>query len=82
MIRGESWKYIWNTTDVDELYNLEDDPGELDNLIRRPELLPVVTDLRQKLYERLTYLGDPLVNNEWLKNQLLLNLKQETAARA
>lgn len=80
MIRGERWKYIWNTTDIDELYDLENDPGELYNLIRTPELLPIIVELRQRLYERLTYLNDPLVNNGWLKNQLLLNLKQETAA--
>ena len=78
MIRTAEWKYIWNTTDIDELYDMQNDPGELNNLIRNKELLPVVTELRKKLYDYLKTMNDPLVNNEWIQNQLLNNGKIET----
>lgn len=78
MIRTAEWKYIWNTTDIDELYDMQNDPGELNNLIRNKELLPVVTELRKKLYDYLKTMNDPLVNNEWMQNQLLNNGKIET----
>jgi len=32
-VRTERWKYVCNVGDVDELYDLETDPNELDNLI-------------------------------------------------
>ncbi|MFW6060585.1 MAG: sulfatase-like hydrolase/transferase [Phycisphaeraceae bacterium] len=31
------WKLVWNGFDFDELYNLDDDPGETHNLIDAPE---------------------------------------------
>ncbi len=30
------WKLVWNGFDFDELYNLDDDPGEMHNLIDDP----------------------------------------------
>lgn len=41
---------IWDT---DELYDLENDPRELHNLIADPQYLQVVADLRQRLFTRL-----------------------------
>ena len=32
MVRNRRWKYVWNATAEDELYDLEHDPGELRNL--------------------------------------------------
>ncbi len=71
MIRTRDWKYIWNTTDVDELYDLGEDPGELNNRIADPAHVDVVSDLRRRLYDRLASDGDALVANEWTKRQLL-----------
>ena len=52
MIRNRRWKYIWNTTDMDELYDLkEKDPHELCNMIDRKEYMPVIEELRKRLYE-------------------------------
>ncbi|MGI6705525.1 MAG: sulfatase-like hydrolase/transferase [Clostridia bacterium] len=71
MIRNRKWKYIWNTTDVDELYNLEEDPHELHNLIYDESLKDLVQELRRKLYEQLIKDEDGLVvGNEWMKTQL------------
>ncbi|QHT61548.1 sulfatase-like hydrolase/transferase [Paenibacillus lycopersici] len=71
MIRTKAWKYVWNLTDMDELYDLERDPAELDNAIGRPDLAELTADLRLRLYERLKADGDPAVGNEWTRRQLL-----------
>ncbi|RJP71880.1 MAG: GTP-binding protein, partial [Candidatus Abyssobacteria bacterium SURF_17] len=53
MLRNDKWKYIWNTTDVDELYDMENDPDELKNLIHEEIHAPMVAEFRKKLYEEL-----------------------------
>lgn len=70
MIRNRHWKYIWNPTDIDELYNLDTDPAELTNVIHDGHEF-VVQSLREQLYAELMRCGDGLVNNEWMKRQLL-----------
>lgn len=75
MIKNDDWKYIWNTTDIDELYDMKNDSDELKNLIQEESLAPVIKILRKKLYEILLHEGDGLVNNPWLKEQLLNNRK-------
>jgi arylsulfatase A-like enzyme len=75
MIRTRKWKYIWNTTDVDELYDLANDPNELINLIHKPECRERVAELRKKLYEVLVRDGDDLANRHWMKSQLLAGRK-------
>lgn len=71
MIRTKEWKYVWNLTDIDELYDLERDPGELVNLIVSESQQPLLARLRNRLYELLAADGDPAVANEWTKRQLL-----------
>lgn len=73
MLRTEQWKYIWNTTDIDELYDLEQDPYELTNRIDDPVCKELLIEFRARLYERLIAEGDGLVQNEWMRNQLLHN---------
>jgi arylsulfatase A-like enzyme len=75
MLRTDKWKYIWNTTDVDELYDLEQDPYELTNLIYDSSCYELIKEYRQRLYQRLFEEGDGLVHNEWMRNQLLHNNK-------
>jgi uncharacterized sulfatase len=50
MIRADRFKYIFNQGTVDELYDLENDPGETTNLIDRADLNPVRKDLRERLF--------------------------------
>jgi arylsulfatase A-like enzyme len=71
MIRNSRWKYIWNTTDVDELYDLEKDPGELNNLIHEEGCSEILAELRKKLYEELIRVQDGLVKTGSLRVQLL-----------
>lgn len=75
MIRNNEWKYIWNATDLDELYNLKSDPGELINLIGEKEYEPLIAELKKQLYNELEKDKDLLVTNSWVKSQLLSNKK-------
>jgi len=70
MIRSSEFKYIWNLTDIDELYDLRQDPEELLNVIDDPAHAVVLSDLRLKLYRQLKQHGDPLLRLDWLKKQL------------
>ncbi len=71
MIRDDRWKYVWNLTDVDELYDLDTDPGEKTNLIDRPEQAGRVSDMRRLLHDELISHNDPFAGNPWMENQLL-----------
>ncbi|GGH86403.1 arylsulfatase A-like enzyme [Pullulanibacillus pueri] len=71
MIRTADWKYIWNTTDVDEFYDLKEDPNELNNAIDDERYLPIIQQLRTRLYTILLEEGDTLVDNHWMKAQLI-----------
>ncbi|SDW13627.1 sulfatase-like hydrolase/transferase [Paenibacillus sp. CF384] len=75
MIRTRTWKYIWNLTDTDELYDLQSDPAELANVIGEAANGEVVAELRQRLYDRLAADEDPVVTNEWTRRQLLNGAK-------
>lgn len=70
MIRTRTWKYVWNPTDVDELYGLDDDPEELENRIGDQSCARVLGDLRQRLYDQLLREGDSIVANDWMARQL------------
>lgn len=70
-IRTEKYKYVWNMTDIDELYDLEADPGEKKNLIGDPDMEEVLRDLRLRLYGMLAETKDRFVRSEWMKRQLL-----------
>ena len=72
MIRDKKWKYIWNTTDTDELYNLESDPAELTNLIHDKQCKSVLSEKRKALYFELVRNEDGLFRHRcWLENSLL-----------
>ncbi|MBE7066375.1 MAG: hypothetical protein E7385_02365 [Ruminococcaceae bacterium] len=58
-IKTDRWKYIWNPTDTDELYDLTVDPWEVDNRINDPECRDSVAFLRKQLLEILCREGDP-----------------------
>ncbi|MEK3914582.1 sulfatase-like hydrolase/transferase [Paenibacillus sp. FSL H7-0331] len=75
MLRTANWKYIWNTTDIDELYDLAHDPDELINRIYDPGCKELIQTLRSLLYQRLCAEGDGLVQSEWMRTQLLDNKK-------
>jgi len=59
-IRNERWKYVWNPQDINELYDLDNDPHELTNLASDEEFAPIRDDLHQQLLAWLREIADPL----------------------
>ena len=74
MIRDAHWKYVWNATAEDELYNLDDDPAELVNLATDPECAERLAGFRSRLFDWMVEIGDAY-NNGWIRRQLLENKK-------
>ena len=69
MVRDRRWKYIWNATAVDELYDLETDPGELRNRAHDPACAAELTRLRQRLVAWMEQTDDVLLNG-WTRTQI------------
>ncbi len=63
MVRDRRWKYVWNPTALDELYDLDTDPGELTNLATSSEHRGELARLRGRLVAWMEQIGDPLLNN-------------------
>ncbi|MCU1534697.1 MAG: sulfatase [Glaciihabitans sp.] len=70
MIRTRTWKYVWNLTDTDELYDLQADPGEIVNRIADENVTTILASLRLQLLQQLTTDHDSLVGNAWMRHQL------------
>ncbi len=79
MITDGRVKYVWNLTDVDELYDLDKDPGELFNRVDDPAFAQVLPVLRKLLYDDLCAHGDPFVRGDWVAPQLLEGRKSRPA---
>lgn len=58
MIRTLKHKLVINPADIDELYDLESDPYEVNNVIDHPLLQTVRTELCRDLYRQLQSEGD------------------------
>jgi arylsulfatase A-like enzyme len=65
MIRDERYKYIWNATDIDEMYDLENDPFEMKNLAAKDEDSDLCRHYRKKVHAVFSELQDPLVTGLW-----------------
>jgi arylsulfatase A-like enzyme len=70
MLRDRRWKYVWNATAEDELYDLARDPGELHNRATDPTAAAELARLRARLVAWMEEIGDPLLNG-WTRRQLL-----------
>ncbi|MBX0285175.1 sulfatase-like hydrolase/transferase [Halomicroarcula sp. F28] len=60
MVRTERYKYVFNAPDIDELYDLDADPAELQNLVDHPDYRDVRSRLREQLAEWMQETGDPI----------------------
>ncbi len=74
MVRDRRWKYVWNATAEDELYDLSADPGEIVNRARDGSCASELARLRRRLIEWMQSIGDPLLNG-WTRRQLEGGLK-------
>jgi len=60
MIRWSNYKYIFNAPDEDELYDLDQDPHEMMNVIDDPDYADSVQEGRQRLWQWIKDSDDPL----------------------
>ena len=74
MVRDRRWKYVWNCTAEDELYDLDTDPAELHNLAAEVDCSDELARLRHRLVAWIEEVDDPLLN-PWTRKQLLKGLK-------
>ncbi|MFW5870834.1 MAG: sulfatase-like hydrolase/transferase, partial [Candidatus Sumerlaeota bacterium] len=60
------WKLVFNGFDFDELYNLEDDPYEMNNLAEDPQYDNVLKCMLKQMWQRVADTGDaPLLNSHY-----------------
>ncbi len=57
MVRDKNWKYIWNRFDIDELYDLDTDPGEMSNIADDSEQQNRATTMRGQIIEMICHTG-------------------------
>lgn len=65
MVRDRRYKYVWNATDIDECYDLETDPFEMNNLAASPANDDLCRHYRRKVHEVFTGLDDQFINSLW-----------------
>ena len=63
MVRDGDWKYVWNRFDADELYRLDEDPAEMNNLVEAPAAGPRIERMRRLITGMLGNTGPGLY--EW-----------------
>jgi arylsulfatase A-like enzyme len=69
MVRDRRYKYVWNLTCRDELYDLQDDPAELANLIDEPHAADHLYRLRHRMIAWCESINDRQLN-EFTRPQL------------
>lgn len=80
MVRTEKWKYIYNPFELDELYDMQSDPGELRNLAGMPAFSHVLRRMKARLVGWLRRTGDTIIDcNSWQSNSygLVMSAREE-----
>jgi arylsulfatase A-like enzyme len=65
MVRWGDWKYVCNSPDTDELYDLASDPHELRNRLTDPVCAGAAAEGRQRLLHWMKETHDPLHGSAW-----------------
>src|SRR6185437_16653676 len=55
----DRFKYVFNGFDIDELYDLQNDPEELKNVVASAGYRTYADDLRARMYEMMNRFEDP-----------------------
>ena len=58
MVRTRRWKYVRRLYETDELYDLQDDPRELTNVIHDPRHADVIAELSDRMLDWFLATGD------------------------
>jgi len=61
MVRTRTHKLVYNRSDIGELYDLQNDPWEMNNLIDLPESKAVQDELMAMMREHMVRLDDPIL---------------------
>jgi len=70
MVRNEQYKFVYHPVgDMHELYDLQEDPGELNNRIDDPSLSEELSALKAKLFDEMKAQNDRLANR-WTQVEL------------
>ena len=78
MIRRDRWKFLYTPNDPDQLYDLEDDPDEKQNLAYVPSYQNRVRAFRAEVYEKWDF--DQLRQNVLLSQKRRALVKRALAA--
>ena len=71
LVSDDNWKYIFSPGDDDELYDLNSDPGELENVAAAPAATAKLEEMRQAMIVETARFDDPLrdcvakFNGQW-----------------
>ena len=72
MVLHDRYKYVFSLHDMDELYDLQDDPFELNNLVHSAEHVDLIEELRARL---IRHFGASTERDMRLKRFFLLALE-------
>lgn len=70
MITDGRVKYVWNCSDTDELYFLDEDPAELHNRVNDPACAELLSGLRRDMAAELRAADDYTMRSPWLYDTL------------
>ncbi|MHA1689519.1 MAG: sulfatase-like hydrolase/transferase [Promethearchaeota archaeon] len=70
MLVTERYKYIFNDKDKDELYDLKEDPFEMNNLIGNNHYEMILNDLKRRLVEWRQKYNDTITRKEIIQDRL------------
>ena len=57
MVYDGRWKYVWNRFDIDELYDLMADPGEMRNVANLAQQQQRIAAMRRQIAEMVCQTG-------------------------
>ncbi len=58
IVTHDGWKLCWSKIGENELYNLKEDPNELNNLVLNPEYKPLINELKERIGKWQKRTGD------------------------
>ena len=74
MILHDRYKYVFSIHDMNELYDLQGDPYEMNNLVHDAQYADLVADMKQRL---IRHFEGSSMRNERMKRLFLLALEYD-----